>query len=269
MIDMMKRARAIATGARIGDALALVEELGGYDRKEYLQRYQAFMLRPGEHRDTYVEECHRGFFENLKRGVNAGRAAVRDKHIGGMVAVVPLYTRLRAAGEARGVAAEAVQKHVSVTHAGSIVEAAVTTLTRIAEELWSALEAGDSGAQLLTASLEAHLERQDLEYLRGPISRLAACEPPHTVIGRYYSPACYLDGAMPAIFYLTLRYAERPSEGLIENVMVGGDNCGRGAVLGALLGLAGGLESFPQQWMEGLVGRTVQGTPTISDASAE
>lgn len=240
-------------------ALDLVDELGGYERELYLERYQAFMLKPSEHRDTYVEECHRGFFENLKRGVPAYRAAVQEKHIGGMVPVVPLYARLRAAGEGHLAAAEAVAAHVSVTHAGPIVEAAVDTITRIAGELWSALEQGESGGPLLTQILGAHLRRQDLEYLRGPIERLASGEPPSQVIGRYYSPACYLDGAMPATFYLALRYADRPAVGLTENVMAGGDNCGRGALLGALFGLAGGLESFPEDWVEGLVERTASG----------
>jgi ADP-ribosylglycohydrolase len=51
------------------------------------------------------------------------------------------------------------------------------------------------------------------------------------------------------MFYLALRYADRPDQGLIENVMAGGDNCHRGAVLGALFGLAGGLSLFPPHWI--------------------
>jgi len=34
----------------------------GYDADDYLQRYIEFMLTPGRHRDTYVEEYHRKFF---------------------------------------------------------------------------------------------------------------------------------------------------------------------------------------------------------------
>lgn len=229
-------------------ALTLVEERGEYDRAEYIERYHAFMLRPGEHRDSYVEECHRGFFENLKRGVSPDRAAVKEKHIGGMVAVVPLYAKLRAIGYDHAAAGEAVHQHVSVTHAGELIEKATETLIRIAGEL---LE-GAPGLQRLSEILTSHLERQDLEFLRGPIARLAQSEPPHRVIGRRYSPACYLDDAMPATFYLLLRYAADPREGVIENVMAGGDNCHRGAVLGAIYGLAGGLPAFPDSWVQGL-----------------
>lgn len=226
--------------------LAQVDEHGRWDRSRFLAAYQDFMLHPSEHGDTYVEECHRGFFENLRRGIPADRAAVKEKHIGGMVAVVPLYARLRAHGHDHAAAREAVLSHVSVTHAGSQVAEAAGTLMEIASELWDR-EGG------LASVLATHLERQDLPFLRGPIARRAATEEPSRVIGRHYSPACYLDHAMPATFYLALRYADRPAEGLVENVMAGGDNCHRGAVLGALLGLDGGTAAFPREWISGLV----------------
>lgn len=38
--------------------------------------------------------------------------------------------------------------------------------------------------------------------------------------------------------YLALKYGDLPERGLIANTMCGGDNAGRGAVLGALLGAA-------------------------------
>jgi ADP-ribosylglycohydrolase len=234
-------------------ALALVDEYGRYDRREFIARYRAFMVNPAEHRDTYVEECHRGFFENLKRGIAPERAAVAEKHIGGMVPVVPLYARMRALGHSHDTSRETVHQHVSVTHAGRMIEIAADTLIEIAREVVD--DAGDSppGTETLASILGTHLQRQDLEYLRGPIARLAASEEPSRVIGRTFSPACYLDGALPATFYLVLRYADRPSEGLIENVMVGGDSCHRGAVLGALFGLAGGVTVFPETWIDRLV----------------
>ena len=40
--------------------------------------------------------------------------------------------------------------------------------------------------------------------------------------------------------------------GVVANANVGGDNCHRGAVIGALSGAAGGLEGIPQWFREGL-----------------
>lgn len=70
-------------------------------------------------------------------------------------------------------------------------------------------------------------------------------------MGRLYSTACYLEDALPGTFYLALRSADDPEEALVANAMAGGDNCHRGAVLGALLGLAGGPETFPERWRAG------------------
>jgi ADP-ribosyl-[dinitrogen reductase] hydrolase len=43
-----------------------------------------------------------------------------------------------------------------------------------------------------------------------------------------------------------------PPVGLIANTNLGGDNAGRGAVLGALLGAANGPQAFPKSWVDGL-----------------
>ena len=56
----------------------LIESLiarGVYDAEDYLRRYLDFMLTPGRHRDTYVEECHRKFFTAYARGTTRGSAA--------------------------------------------------------------------------------------------------------------------------------------------------------------------------------------------------
>jgi ADP-ribosylglycohydrolase len=78
-------------------------------------------------------------------------------------------------------------------------------------------------------------------------------EPDEKVIGRYFSPACYVEDAVPAVLYLALKYHQDPESALIVNTNLGGDNAGRGTVLGALLGAAQGLEAFPGRWIQGLV----------------
>ena len=227
-------------------ALEVTVGYGEYRREVYVDAYLEFMLNPGKHRDTYVEECHRGFFVNLGRGVAPSRAAVEEKHIGGMVAVVPLYTLLRALGHGHEDAREAVVRHVSVTHAGARVREAALTLLSLAGEL------GDGPG--LAETIRSHLRRQDLPYLRGPIAAEAE-EPVARILGRRYSTACYLEDAMPATFYLALRYAGNPAEGLVENTMAGGDNCHRGAVLGALYGAAYGASAFPGRWRDALISK--------------
>ena len=72
------------------------------------------------------------------------------------------------------------------------------------------------------------------------------------VIGGMLSPACYIDHCFPAVLYLAARYSDDFAAALVANTNVGGDNCHRGAVLGALLGAALGLSAIPQRWIAGL-----------------
>ena len=77
--------------------------------------------------------------------------------------------------------------------------------------------------------------------------------PDTTVVGMHFSSACYVDVAMPATLFLALKYQNLPEEGLIANTMCGGDNCGRGSVLGALFGAMHGMKGWPARWIDGLL----------------
>jgi ADP-ribosyl-[dinitrogen reductase] hydrolase len=74
-------------------------------------------------------------------------------------------------------------------------------------------------------------------------------------IGRLLSPACYIDQSLPAVLYLAARYADDFEAALIANANAGGDNCHRGAVLGAILGAALGFPAIPERWIHGLQAR--------------
>lgn len=80
-------------------------------------------------------------------------------------------------------------------------------------------------------------------------------DPSDVVVGRRISPACCVEDAIPAIAYLALKYSDDVEKALVVNTNLGGDNAGRGAVLGALLGAANGLAAIP--------------TPALRDAVSE
>lgn len=48
--------------------------------------------------------------------------------------------------------------------------------------------------------------------------------------------ACYVEGAMSSMLFLALEFADDVDSGLLANANCGGENCHRGAALGALLG---------------------------------
>ncbi len=222
------------------EVLASLAACGGHRSEDYLDRYVRFLTTPGRHRDTYLEECHRGFFTNYARGRSPDRCAVMEKHIGGLAGLVPVVAWHAADREE---AMERAKAHVALTHAGDRMAEAVTL---VADLLWQTL----AGRPLRESILEAQ-QRQGNRFARYPFAKWLE-ERDETVVGSRLSPACYLDDSVPATLFLALRYHDRPREGLIANTMLGGDNVHRGILLGALLGAENGIESWPLEWRTGL-----------------
>ena len=208
-------------------ALRSIDERSGYDADDYLRRYIEFMTTPGSHRDTYVEECHRHFFDRYSQGVDPRECAAVEKHIGGLAG--PLAVALALPG-----GREAAREHLSLTHRGRVMERALDVVLDVLHEV---LE-----GRPLTDSIVEHPGASDLE------SWLPFTD--EQVVGRLLSPACYVDDAVPATLYLALKYARDPERALIVNTDLGGDNCHRGAMLGALLGAAHGPDAWPDRWLD-------------------
>lgn len=215
----------------------------GYDRSDFARRYIDFMLRPGSHGDTYVEECHRTFFRNYGKGLEIEDCGGEDIHIGGLATLAPLI--LFYAGDREALRA-AVGEHVALTHKGGQAAAAARLYADLAFHL---LHGASMDEAFESAEPAGH------PALANPYRDWAATRPDNDVIRRQFSPACYLEDALPATLHLAIKYADTPREGLLANVRAGGDNCHRGAVLGTLLGAASGMSALPPEWVAGLHAR--------------
>jgi len=221
-------------------AKVLIESLttrGGYDADDYLKRYIHFMLTPGQHRDTYVEEYHRKFFTTYARGTAPRKCGGNDIHIGGLAQVGVLSAFFASNLSA---AREAVREHLNLTHRSEEVSSAGDALTRILCEV-------AAGADLREAIFE-----HGSDWFSKRKAEQWSREPDEVVIGHRVSPACYIADAFPASLFLAWKYAEDFETGVIANTNVGGDNCHRGAVVGALLGAASGLTRMPSRLIDRL-----------------
>jgi ADP-ribosylglycohydrolase len=221
---------------------SLIRE-GGYDPEDYIERYMGVLRTPGAHRDTYLEEAHRGFFTNYANGSPPLSCGIADVHVGGLVSVAPLavfYHRDRAA------AREAVRTHVALTHDAPATIAAAELVTDLLLDLFEGVPADRAIEHAArdprgpwepgSFNLEALLRESDVQ-----------------VVCRRLGTACYLRMAVPATLFLARRYAAAFEDGLIANTNLGGDNCHRGAVLGAILGASVGASTIPAHWRDGLL----------------
>ncbi len=217
-----------------------LEDCGGYDESNFLARYIDFLTTPGSHRDTYLEEYHRNFFMRYAKGVSPERCATEEKHIGGLSFIYPVigyweddWTRGR----------EEALKRLRSTHPGPKMEASAGLLLDL-------LEAVLSGTPLSRAT-EDLVRRQGHPMLGLPWNRLLEMDT-RTALVRGIGTVCYVEQALPAVFYLCWKHGDDPERALVENTMAGGDNCYRGATLGGLLAAAHGVAGFPEGWVKGL-----------------
>jgi len=110
---------------------ACIREEGGYDADRWLERYIDFMLTPGRHRDTYVEEYHRTFFASLAAGRKPRACGGVDVHIGGLVPVPAILDAMRPFEPSLPELRRIVQEHVGLTHRDSGVLRAADVLVRL------------------------------------------------------------------------------------------------------------------------------------------
>ncbi len=67
-----------------------------------------------------------------------------------------------------------------------------------------------------------------------------------------FGQMCDVEGAFPSVIHLIGKYENNLREGLIENVMAGGDSAGRGLLAGMILGAHLGIEAIPEAWLKDL-----------------
>lgn len=216
---------------------------GGYDPNQWLTHYAELMLTSGWHRDTYLEEYHRGFFTNYSNGKPLRKCSIRDEHIGGL-AQVPALCFILGELELPDLR-QRIKEHVGLTHSHANVLRAADTLTRLLYRI-------NEGIPLREA-----IQREAGDWISGKKAEKWSIQPDTTIIGQRYSPACYIAEAMPASLYLAWKYHEDFDAGISANAMVGGDNCHRGAVVGSLLAAANGIDP---KWIGGLMSQAVPTT---------
>ncbi len=224
------------------ELLLLLQKDGTYSAEAWLAEMISYMTTPGKHNDTYAEEYLREYFFNLSKKIPPEQCGRKDeKHIGGFSLMLPLLFALaREPDRARSISLQ----HLALTHGGEVMN---SWGDYVAVLLLDLLKGKTMAEAMATAGRQSKKEitADQLQSLRN--------YPDTTVVGMHFSSACYVDVAVPATLFLALKYQNLPEEGLIANTMCGGDNCGRGSVLGALFGAMHGMKSWPARWVDGLL----------------
>lgn len=222
---------------------------GHYDATDFLQEYIRFMTEPDRHNDTYAESYHRDFFANYAAGVAIDNCAGPDGHdtasIGGLInpLIVVMATQSKHDLAATDTAALTQQR---LTHRSTLLERHTKELSHVMFHIFNDEQVDIEKLAYVAATNLGFPAQKVVDSVRKNNS------PDTAVIGNLLSPACYIDQSFPSVLYLAARYSDDFESALIANTNVGGDNCHRGAVLGAILGATLGVDAIPRRWLDGL-----------------
>ncbi|XP_029928848.1 uncharacterized protein LOC115374190 isoform X2 [Myripristis murdjan] len=239
-------------------------------RGAVLADYVSFLTTAGSHNDTYAESWHRAFFSDWAESRPASPAQLLEfaerradrklssppdgqlDAIGCLPMILPFILLSTSANEERAVSA--ALQFVRLTHPHPRAAECVRVYGRA---LHATLGGADlrQQAELALRSLAAWdtCQRYSRRAARFPASseeRLQVHQDAVDELGL----ACYSRGALSSLFYLAYEFHDDPRGGILTNTNCGGENCNRGAALGALLGAraAHGGSSVPQEWKEAL-----------------
>lgn len=215
---------------------------GEYDATQFLKNYMAFMTSDSPlHPDSYAETYHRGFFENLEKGLPAdkcGLAADTTASVGGFVTIAPVAIAELLSDKNLSKAQKICREHLWLTHPDEALAKIADAYVKLIHDLLFREESEDPKTIIAkVAQLSCHADLKSL------------CEKStddNDIIGGVYSKACPISDSWPSLLYLAYKYKDDSKSALLANTNVGGENCHRGSVLGVILGLsnADGLDDF-------------------------
>ncbi|MBC2600312.1 ADP-ribosylglycohydrolase family protein [Puniceicoccus vermicola] len=257
--------------------LRSVAEEGRYCEAAFLEAFIHYMTAPEQRDDPYTEIYLRKWFENYASGKEKRDCAFHQRDIwsigslGGMNRPMILSMLADTAYQGLGFGLN----HQILTHRSENVSAALGLSIPLLHDLLAG-SPPMSAAMHHTASLRLPRITGDEMFAQyreheGPDNipdsemwklhtgletkpfRLDefAAQPPSAVVLEKLATACYPEHGLPLALYSAARHEFEPEPSLLADANAGGDNVGRGAVLGLLVGAASG-PAFPEAWIDGL-----------------
>ncbi len=219
--------------------LESVAASGGFDLADFFARWKALFADY----DGYVDGATRNTRSRIDFGEGPETSGSNSHDLAGASRIAPLVL---AAGDDLARLVQDARAQTRMTHNNPMILDAAEFFARAAH----AALGGAGVEQALRAAAGA-------DYAAAPIADwlaqgldLAGTDSV-SAIGSL-GQSCNVEGALPGVVQLAVRHAQDPAEGLVQNVMAGGDSAARGLLLGLLFGCASGPGALPAQWQDGL-----------------
>ncbi len=218
--------------------LRSVAACGGFEAEHFGRAWREFFRTY----NGYVDGATRQTLKNMEAGLTGAQAASTSDDLAGAGRIAAIVYRYRKEPDR---AAEHARRQTALTHNSPPVLAAAEFFSRLACRVLEGVRPVEAMQQ---AAAENPMPESIAEWVRAGVA--SRSEDTRSAIGRF-GQMCEIPAAFPAVIHLIAAYEDRLEEGLIQNVMAGGDSAGRGLLVGLVLGAWGGPAAIPDRWLAG------------------
>ena len=199
----------------------------------------------------YRDQATRVTLGRLAEGQAPEEAGSTSSDLGGAARIAPLVYRYQHDEESL---MEAVRRQTAMTHRNTDVVDSAVYFAMVALLVMRDYTPSAAIEKVTHVAFDRSPFKEWVEM--GLASRN---ESTREAIGRF-GQACDVKAAFPGVIHLVAKYQDAPREGLIENVMAGGDSAARGLLTGMVFGAYAGTEAIAPEWLTVLKSR-----PLIED----
>jgi ADP-ribosylglycohydrolase len=223
-------------------AFVLLESIAarrGFDLSDFSKRWQdLFRTYRG-----YFDQATKKTLQNLAQGKTVEEAGSFSTDLSGAARIAPLVFLYHKDPEALVKAARAQTR---MTHNNPLVLDGAEFFARVCCEVLD----GTSPSKAMTQVAARRFREFPLfAWVNEGVASVQEDSVP--TIARF-GQSCHTDEAFPGVVQLIAKYEKDLKEALIQAVMAGGDNAGRGLMVGMVLGAYLGDRGLPKEWVSEL-----------------
>lgn len=220
-------------------ALWLLESLAikkGFDLAHFARSWQKGIANY----DGYVDRATRAARDNFSKGLDPQKSGSPSTDLAGAARIAPLIYHYRANPVN---CISHCRAQTAMTHANPAVVDSAEFFARGVLRVLSGEKPADA---LLRVQREASL----FPGISGWLDQGVASADQDTISAiAGFGQSCDITGAFSGVVHLVAKYQDDPVEGLVQNVMAGGDSAARGMIAGMFFGAHNGMDAVRPNWM--------------------
>jgi len=211
----------------------------GFDKNKFTEQWQVFFKTY----EGYIDGATKATLENIKAGQEPTAAGSDSDDFAGAARIAPLVYCYR---NDLTQLIDSARDQSAVTHNNQEVIDSADFFGRVALTVLK----GEKPVKAIQQTVTEHFNRKPFSEWVAEGIKSAQEDTRQAMLD--LGQMCEIQAAFPCVIHLIAKYEDNLKEGLIENIMAGGDSAGRGLTVGMVLGAHLGMEAIPEKWLSEL-----------------